>query len=99
MCSGPAAAAGRKAGPLRGTRPTREDSAAVGSASNLGKSNKSTYQMDPANRNEALREVYEQAANLATNVAEKILRRNLNAADQRDLVNASLEQLQTAAKN
>src|SRR5690606_34275301 len=30
---------------------------AVGSASNLGKSNKSTYQMDPANRVEALREV------------------------------------------
>ncbi len=30
---------------------------AVGSASNLGKSNKMTYQMDPANSNEALREV------------------------------------------
>lgn len=30
---------------------------AVGSASNLGKSNKATYQMDPANRAEALREV------------------------------------------
>lgn len=30
---------------------------AVGSASNLGKSNKATYQMDPANRSEALREV------------------------------------------
>ncbi|MCC2595978.1 porphobilinogen synthase [Pusillimonas sp. MFBS29] len=30
---------------------------AVGSAANLGKSNKSTYQMDPANREEALREV------------------------------------------
>lgn len=30
---------------------------AVGSAGNLGKSNKSTYQMDPANSNEALREV------------------------------------------
>lgn len=30
---------------------------AVGSATNLGKSNKATYQMDPANRNEALREV------------------------------------------
>ena len=30
---------------------------AVGSASNLGKSNKMTYQMDPANRLEALREV------------------------------------------
>ena len=30
---------------------------AVGSASNLGKSDKMTYQIDPANRNEALREV------------------------------------------
>lgn len=30
---------------------------AVGSAANLGKSNKATYQMDPANRDEALREV------------------------------------------
>ena len=30
---------------------------AVGSAANLGKSNKKTYQMDPANGNEALREV------------------------------------------
>ncbi len=30
---------------------------AVGSASNLGKSNKKTYQMDPANTDEALREV------------------------------------------
>jgi len=30
---------------------------AVGSAVNLGKSNKATYQMDPGNRNEALREV------------------------------------------
>ena len=30
---------------------------AVGSATNLGKSNKSTYQMDPANSNETLREV------------------------------------------
>ena len=30
---------------------------AVGSASNLGRSNKATYQMDPANRVEALREV------------------------------------------
>ena len=30
---------------------------AVGSAGNLGKGNKNTYQMDPANRNEALHEV------------------------------------------
>lgn len=30
---------------------------AIGSSSNLGKGNKSTYQMDPANSNEAIREV------------------------------------------
>lgn len=29
----------------------------MGSAANLGKSNKATYQMDPANGNEALHEV------------------------------------------
>ena len=47
-------------------------------------------------RKQALSEVYEQAANLSTTIAEKILRRNLNADDQRDLVNESLQQLQTA---
>jgi len=50
-------------------------------------------------RKDAVREVYEQAAILATSVAEKILRRNLNPADQRDLVAASLDELQDAAKN
>jgi F-type H+-transporting ATPase subunit b len=43
----------------------------------------------------AVREVHEQAAMLATNVASKILRRNLNADDQRDLVAASLDQMET----
>lgn len=47
----------------------------------------------------AVREVYDQAAVLATNIAEKILRRNLNADDQRDLVAQSLEQLQSVGKN
>ena len=47
----------------------------------------------------AVREVYDQAAVLATSVAEKILRRNLNADDQRDLVARSLEQLQSVNKN
>jgi F-type H+-transporting ATPase subunit b len=50
-------------------------------------------------RKDAVREVYEQTAILATSVAEKILRRNLNAADQRDLVATSLDQLQDVAKN
>lgn len=45
-------------------------------------------------RNEALREIYDQAARLSTSIAEKILRRNLNPDDQRDLVAQSLEKLQ-----
>jgi F-type H+-transporting ATPase subunit b len=48
-----------------------------------------------AARDAALREIYERTADLATSVAEKIIRRNLNAADQQDLVRESLEQLQT----
>ncbi|HVT89008.1 MAG TPA: F0F1 ATP synthase subunit B [Tepidisphaeraceae bacterium] len=47
-----------------------------------------------AARDAALREIYEKTAELATNVAEKIIRRNLNASDQQDLVRQSLEQLQ-----
>jgi F-type H+-transporting ATPase subunit b len=48
-----------------------------------------------AARRQALQDIYAQAAELSTRIAEKILRRNLNADDQRDLVNQSLEQLQT----
>jgi F-type H+-transporting ATPase subunit b len=48
-----------------------------------------------ASRKQALSEIYEQAANLSTSIAEKILKRNLNVDDQRDLVNESLEQLQS----
>jgi F-type H+-transporting ATPase subunit b len=49
-------------------------------------------------KNQALAEVYEQTANLATSVAEKILRRNLNADDQKDLVRTSLDQMQTIGR-
>lgn len=42
----------------------------------------------------AITEIHDLAANLSTSVAEKILRRNLNADDQRDLVQESLRQLQ-----
>jgi F-type H+-transporting ATPase subunit b len=45
-------------------------------------------------RDQAVREIYQQAAVLATSVAEKILRRNLNPDDQRDLVAQGIEQLQ-----
>jgi F-type H+-transporting ATPase subunit b len=47
-------------------------------------------------RDQALSEIYQQTADLATRVAEKIIRRNLNADDQRELVNQSLNELQTA---
>jgi F-type H+-transporting ATPase subunit b len=47
-----------------------------------------------ASRDQAVAELHTQAAVLATNVAEKILRRSLNPEDQRDLVNRSLEELQ-----
>jgi F-type H+-transporting ATPase subunit b len=53
-----------------------------------------TKEIDSARR-DAVRQVHEHAAILATNVAEKILKRNLNADDQRDLVRTSLEQLET----
>jgi F-type H+-transporting ATPase subunit b len=46
-----------------------------------------------SSKQQALAEIYEQTAVLATSVAEKILRRNLNADDQRDLVQKSLEEL------
>ncbi|HEX8323054.1 MAG TPA: F0F1 ATP synthase subunit B [Tepidisphaeraceae bacterium] len=46
-----------------------------------------------ASRRAAVSEIHEHAATLSTSIAEKILRRNLNADDQRDLVRQSLEQL------
>jgi F-type H+-transporting ATPase subunit b len=56
---------------------------------------RATRDIDAA-REQALTEIYEKTADLATRVAEKILRRNLNADDQRSLVNESLQELQTA---
>ncbi|HEX4123342.1 MAG TPA: F0F1 ATP synthase subunit B [Tepidisphaeraceae bacterium] len=52
-----------------------------------------------AARNQAVTEIYAEVGKLATSIAEKILRRNLNPDDQRDLVNQSLEQLQKVASN
>jgi F0F1-type ATP synthase membrane subunit b/b' len=51
-----------------------------------------------AARANAVTDIYAQAAELSTSIAAKILRRNLNPDDQRDLVNRSLEQLQTVGK-
>lgn len=44
---------------------------------------------------EAMEEIRTQAANLATSVAEKILRREVNQDDQRRLIEASLDEFQT----
>jgi F-type H+-transporting ATPase subunit b len=44
-------------------------------------------------------EIYDQTATLATSIAEKIIRRTLNANDQRDLVNQSLQQLKNLGNN
>ena len=52
-----------------------------------------------ASKTQAIREIYDQTAELATTVAEKILRRNLNVDDQRDLVTRSLDQMQEISKN
>jgi len=49
-----------------------------------------------AAREQAVTEIHEYTVDLATRVAEKIIRKNLNAEDQRELVNQSLAELQTA---
>jgi len=49
-------------------------------------------------RKQALSDIYEQAAVLSTQIAEKIIRRNLNPDDQRDLVRRSLDELQTVQR-
>lgn len=46
-----------------------------------------------ASRDQAVAELHQQAAFLATSVAEKILRRSLKPEDQRDLVNRSLAEI------
>jgi F-type H+-transporting ATPase subunit b len=53
-----------------------------------------TRDIDTA-RKAAVRQVHEEAAVLSTRIAEKILRRNLNPDDQRDLVASSLDQVET----
>jgi F-type H+-transporting ATPase subunit b len=59
---------------------------------------RATKEIESAKK-QAIQEIYAEAANLSTTIAEKILRRALNADDQRDLVNRSLEQLQGVGKN
>ncbi len=47
----------------------------------------------------AVAQVHEQAVELSTLIAEKIIRRNLKPEDQRELVNSSLQQLEAAKRN
>jgi F-type H+-transporting ATPase subunit b len=46
-------------------------------------------------RKQAIAEIYQTAADIATDMAEKILRRTVNREDQRELLGRSLEQLET----
>ena len=45
-------------------------------------------------KTQAIHEIHQQAATLATSVAEKIIRKSLNANDYRDLVDQSIGELQ-----
>lgn len=47
----------------------------------------------------AIAEIHEVTVTLSTSIAEKILKRSLNADDQRDLVRSSLEQLGNVGRN
>jgi F-type H+-transporting ATPase subunit b len=59
---------------------------------------RATRDIETARKN-AVADIYAQAADLSTSIAEKILRRNLNADDQRQLVESSLQQFQSAGKD
>lgn len=47
----------------------------------------------------AVAKIHEETAELATSIAEKIIRKNLNVDDQRELVRSSLQQLDAARRN
>ena len=59
---------------------------------------RATRDIETARKN-AVADIYAQAADLSTSIAEKILRRNLNANDQRELVESSLQQFQSVGKD
>lgn len=52
-----------------------------------------------AAKKQAIGEIHAVAADLATSVAAKIIRKNLSPADQRELVQASLDELQAQSRN
>lgn len=60
--------------------------------------NRATRDISAA-KDQALSEIYERSAEISTAIAEKILRRNINVDDQRDLVQRSLAELQTVGRH
>jgi len=83
----------------------RADAEKIGTNLRMQAQKESEEIKDRANREieetkrQALGEIYEHTADLATLVAEKILRRQLTPEDNRELVNQSLDQLQTVGKD
>ena len=59
---------------------------------------KATADIETAKK-QAIIEIHAQTAELATAIAEKIIRKNLNVDDQRELVRASLVELQKQSNN
>lgn len=59
---------------------------------------RATREID-ATKDAALADIYRQTADLSTSIAEKILKRQINATDQQDLVRASLDQLGKVSAN
>ncbi len=59
--------------------------------------NRATKELEETKRS-ALAEVHAHAAQLSTAVASKILKRQINEADQADLIRSSLEELQVAGR-
>jgi len=49
-------------------------------------------------KQQAISDIYQRAAEISTSIAAKILRRNINVEDQRELVRQGLEELQSAHK-
>ena len=61
---------------------------------------KANAQRDIASaRQQALADIYQQAASLSTTIAGKILHREISADDQQDLINQSVQQFQQSAEN
>lgn len=59
---------------------------------------KATRDIEAA-RNQAVGQIYDEAANLAVSIAEKVLPRTLSAEDRQQLVSRSLDEVRTVSRN